>query len=300
MKLACVHYAFAKHLTFEQVQSEPWYLIGRDRDTGLSAESTRLIEAIQFSPSKADKLIIDYLKDGYCHPKELVDVITRLNENSRRAEAESCIQAVWHLIYDGFTADIAAVERAVSLCIRSHGCLLPIDSLTYLVETIHDIDAQFDERGAVEALALEAVQTADTETLGKIKAADISPVAASAIQMRRDELAPKHEIGKLIASLSYPDGWNPGDFALLNKYPDAELQDWLLAAEGDRLIGDIAVVVVRARTSGEGEGGPDLANKIKRVMTALADRNKLNEYRIDKYFAAKVKRGLAERGISDV
>jgi hypothetical protein len=298
-KLACVHYAFSKQLTFEQVQSESWLLAGWEGRTEIQTESSRLIEQLEFSPSDADELIIAYLRNGYCDLAALKDVVTRLNENFKQREADAAIHAVWALIYDNFRADLGTVEDATSKCIEQFRGYLRIDSLKYLLAFLCEIDPKFDKASLLEELALEAVHTTDFEVLQQIKAAGISDAVKLAVEKRGKELVPKRTIGDLIAALSYPNGWNPQDFAELDRYSDNELRDWFLVSDGSRLLGDTAIVVIRARTSAPEKGGCALATKLRRVIETLAARSKLDAFRVNKYFAARVDKGLAERGIKE-
>jgi hypothetical protein len=298
-KLACVHYALSKHLTFEQVRSVSWLLAGWERRAEIQTESSRLIEQLEFSPSDADDLIIDYFRNGYCNVSKLREVVARLNENFKRREGDAAIHAVWALVYDNFRADLNAVEDAALKCIEQFRGYLRIDSLKYLLDFLHEIDPKFDKVVLLEQLALEAVQTTDFEILQQIKAAGISGAVKSAVEERGKELVPKRTVGDLIAALSHPDSWNPKDIAELDKYSDPELRDWFLEADGSRLLGDIAIVAVRARTSGPEEFGRGLAAKVRRVMEALAKRSNLDAFRVNKYFAERVRKGLAERGIQD-
>jgi hypothetical protein len=299
VKLACVHYALSKHLTFEQVQTESWLLAGWEQRAEIQTESSRLIEQLKFSPSEADELIIDYLRNGYCDRSKLKEVVARLNENLKRREGDAAIHGVWALVYDDFQADLSAVEDAASKCIEQFRGYLRIDSLKYLLDFLHEMDTEFDKTKLLEQLALEAVGTTDFEILQQVQTAGVSEAVKSAVAKRRVELLPTHTIGDLIAALSYPDGWNPKDYLTLDAYSEDELYDWLLKAQGSRLIGDIAVVVVRARTSAPEEKGRALADKLQRVMAKLAERSKLDEFRVTRYFSERVRKGLAERGIHE-
>jgi hypothetical protein len=274
-------------------------MAGWERRADIQTESSRLIEQLEFSPSEADDLIIDYLQNGYCDLTVLREVVSRLNENYKRGVAQTALRNVWALVYDNFRAGLEEIKTAASSCIEEFSNYLQIDQLKHLLDFLQDLDPSYDKKALLERLALDAVKTADFEILQQVQAVGLSEAVKSAIAKRREELIPKHTIADLVAALSHPDGWDPKNFVDLDQYSENALTDWLSEADGSRLLGDLAIVFVRARTSIPEDVGAGLLAKLQRTMEKFRRRSKLDAFRVEKYFSARVKAGLAERGINE-
>ncbi|MBA3386973.1 MAG: hypothetical protein H0T95_10210 [Chthoniobacterales bacterium] len=298
-KLSCVHYALSKHLTFEQMRSMHWLFAGWERRAEVQDESSRLIEQLEFSSTDADEFIIRYLRDGYCDLAALGAVVTKMDPQYRRSEGEEALRAVWALYRDSFRADATRIRDAALGWFAKYHTLVQFDSTKYLLQFVAEIDSSFDPQPYIDQTALALVADADASTLATIEKDSQVPEVQFAIAMRREQIVESRSLEEVILSLGHPDGWNPADFAQFDAYTDEALYDWLAKADGTSLLGQIARVMVRAQLQAS-DSRPDVADKLRRVVTRLAERSPLDRARAEKFIFHLERKYRTEHGLPDV
>src|SRR5205085_9375534 len=93
-------------------------------------------------------------------------------------------------------------------------------------------------------------------------------------------------IEELVLALGESNGWDPADFAELNKYSEEDLFEWLSVAHLAYLLSTIAEAVTRGQLeSGENKGGKEIGIKFRKVFERLANRSALDKERTKHVFA---------------
>jgi hypothetical protein len=293
-KLAAVHYGLSKHLTVEQVRLTSWLLVAGSDDDKVKTKSNELIKRLEFSPTEADDLIVEFLRNGYCGVSELKAVIEGLNQNYKRSEAEKELRRVWGLVWDNYRANSAEFLTETKQFFAKHYQFLPFDYTKQLLDFVHKIEPSFEVAQMEQQAAEHAISTADAQVLQTIEKLCTSPTIKTAIEARRQTLKPKKSIETLIGVLAEPGGWNPSDFCLLNEYSEEELLDWLSQADEPRLLLAIAEIVARGQhQSADNKSGAEVGRKFRSVLEKLAKRSPLDASRTESLFE-RLRRRLPE------
>ena len=279
-KLAAVHYGLSKHLTLEDVRSTSWLMVAGRGDDGVKTKSSELIRRLEFSPTDADDLIAEFLRNGYCDVSELKAVIERLNQNFKRSEAERQLRRVWDLVRDNYRSNSAELVTETKEFFAKHHQFLPFEYTKQLLDFVHKLEPSFQTAQMEQEAAEHAIPTADAQELQKIEELCTSQKIKTAIDVRRQTLKAKKSIGTLVEALASPNGWNPGDFTLLNEYSEQELSDWLVRASESRLLSAIADIMVRAlRPTADNKSGSDVVKKCRAILGKLGERSSLDAFR---------------------
>ena len=97
-------------------------------------------------------------------------------------------------------------------------------------------------------------------------------------------------------ALGETDGWNPGDFSLLNEYSEDELFEWASKAEEPNILFILAQAIVRGQLeSADNHSGPEIGKKFRAVFERLAKRSALDAERT-KHIFERIRRMLKQYG----
>jgi len=295
-KLAAVHFAYSKEVEMDTIRSTSWMLAGQSQQAGVSDAATELIKALQFMPTKADDFIIAYLQDGYCNLAELEPIIDQLNHEHKRSEADIALGRFWDSVWDSYHNDTAEVIKDAEALLKKYHAYLPFRYSGDVLKFLKRISPSFDADPLKELAANSLIPGADIATLRDIMADCKSPAIQKAAKEKQVSLKPRKTIGDLVVALGESEGWNPGDFALLNEYSEDELLEWTSRAKDPNILYILAQTIARGQLeSADSHSGPELGKKFRAVFDSLAERSALDAERT-KYIFERIRRMLKRFG----
>jgi hypothetical protein len=286
-RFACVHFALSKEITFEQLRSTTWLGVSlSDRKNGLSDAAKDIVRNLQFLPTDADDLIVDYLRNGYCDIARLQSVLSHLNQEYQKREADELLTGIWATVWHSYKANADEIARAAEEYVTKYSDCIPYKYAADLLDFVKKIDGSFDAEAKKAALAKSVIPTADVGTLRQIQTACGPSEVTEEARTRERELKSRRSIEDLVVALGGSEGWNPADFAELNEYSENDLFEWLSAAQRPYLLATIAEVVTRGQLeSGENRGGKEIGVKFRNVFERFAKRSALDNERSIHAFA---------------
>jgi hypothetical protein len=295
-KLAAVHFACSRDITFDDIRSTSWMLAGWRERAGVPDPTTELVVSLQFTPSDADDFIIGYLRDGYCNLSALKPIIERLNREHKRTEAQVALERLWDDIWQTYRVDAQQITAEAEKLLEQYHTYLPFKQINDLLEFVRKINPSFNSQPLREMAARGLLPNADVATLRAIQAVSNDPDIVNAAKEKETQLRPRQKIGELIEALGASDGWNPSDFALLNDYCEDELFEWTLSTDQDNVLYAIAETIARGQLeSADNKSGKEVGVKFRKVFERLAQRSTLDAERTT-YVFERIRRKMKQYG----
>jgi hypothetical protein len=295
-KLACVHFALSKQITLEQLTSTTWLGVSLSDGNGLSDAAKDIVRSLQFLPTDADDLIIDYLRHGYCDTAKFRATAEQLNREYRRREADEFLRTIWAKVWHSYKCDSEEIAHDADEYISRYRDYIPYKYASDLLDFVKKIVPSFDAESKKQSLAKALIPLADVETLRLIQASCESPDVIEQAKAKQQQLQTRRSIEQLVLTLGDSSGWDPADFVELDECSEDDFFEWLQGAHKPYLLAKIAEVIARGQLeSADSKGGREVGIKFRKAFERLAKRSVLDRERTAHVFAL-VRRQVKQYG----
>ena len=295
-KLAAVHFAYSKVVSIDDIRSRHWMVEGWRERTSTTDAASEVTQQLQFIQTAADDFIVGYLRNGYCNLAELKPVIDRLNHEHKRSEADMALGRFWETVWDSYHNDTDLVIKDAEALLSKFHPYVPFRNTAGVLKFVKKISPSFDVDPLKELAANSLVRDADEATLRDIVAECKSPAIQKAAKIRETSLKPRKTIEELVVALGESNGWNPGDFSLLNEYSQDELLEWASKANEPNILYILAQTIARGQLeSADTYSGNEVGTKFRTVFDRLAERSPLDAERTA-YTFERIRRMLKQYG----
>jgi hypothetical protein len=276
--LTVIHHAYGTKISLQEVLSKSYssVLFSKDEE---EKERFRFLEEIRFLPEDQDRVIADYLIDGYVdfdHHKALLE---KKNEQRRLGDINQKHREIWGKYHSNFQSSQDEFVDAQITFLKENVTDLGVRDVASAVKFIQELDDSKDLSAILDQAIDLFVSKVDRLDRHDFDFLDMDSAVVAQIQSRLAEKTPDYSITELFEALAHRDGWNPSDFPYLRRFSEDDFYAWVESSESDNVIALLRRFLERFGGA-DGEDA-EVISRLKGALERIKGRSNLDAARVN-------------------
>jgi hypothetical protein len=240
-------------------------------------EAIDLFKKADYQYSEDDKLIVDYLDNGWVSVEDNRDMLARMKEREGHETINAAVQKLWRKYYHGFVPTEVEVCDGMIAFLKKNWRQMRLGDVASMNEFLKKLG-----RGNFDNLVDQSIDLAlpwidKTDTF--IWRDALPKEAQEKVRQKISAIDRTRPIPDVIFEMSSPGGWNPSDIRGLLKYNEEDFYQWLISEKSESLSHSLREFI--SRTAGDTQhGGKGVTEKIKNALEKLRTRSKMDDNRV--------------------
>jgi ferredoxin-fold anticodon binding domain-containing protein len=295
-RLAVLYYVYSNTISLEEVIAKKAHQIFfTDKASGDSRLA--LLKKINYWPQDYDRLICDYLVNGYVELSEYLGILDQISNDVLLRSKQEELQKIWSKFHSNFTVDgdVFALEMR-SFLIENGGTL-----------TLGDVtnSAYFLKEIAPSVEVSDIIDFAVDSFLSKSQSVDIESLRFYGINTRvidiiKGKINPRlncFTLHEMLNRLAGSNSWNSGDIERIRIFSQAEWLEFLKTCTENDLIALLKEFLQRFGASSGVVS--EVVSKISIALNEIGEESFFNKIRIKGFAGLVPQLGLPPKASAD-
>jgi hypothetical protein len=276
--LTIFRYAFADKISVSDLTMANIVSLYLDKDEDEDKkESIRIFKKAEYVYSDDDRIILDYLNDGWVDMGENRQSLSAIKVSEDNEAVNAALRAIWEKFHKGFSVTETEVTGEMIEFLKANWARMRLADVASLNDFLKRLGkGNFDELvDKLTDLALPAIDKTDSILFGEMLPKEVR----EKVRQKLDALDRTKPIPDVVFEMSRSGGWTPSDIRGLLKYTEEDYYQWLLTENKGDVLYSLKEFLSRARGDTQ-YNGIQVVERIEGALARLRARSPMDDLRV--------------------
>ena len=276
--LTVLYHGYSKQISLDEALSMSYFSMLKSNDDRVR-EKLGILKTLKFIAEDQDKIIAEYLVNGYVDFRDYEEILRIRNEQYRLNNVNDKFRELWTKYHSNFsTSQEEFVEGQVQL-LKNHVEDLSIKDVAPTVDFIRELDKSQDLAAVLDRsidLFVRQAKSIDHHSLHMMR---LKPEVLQKIQDKFAENNHNYSITQLFIELAGSNGWDPGNIQYLKNVSEEDYFTWISTEKGENVISLLTTFLRRFGNANDDERA--VVQRIRSALERVKERSQLDRFRVE-------------------